>query len=68
MKGYLKIAAWISLGIALILMLIGIIAKMSGGILLMHWWGNYYYPAHNFLLVSVVLLLFVLVSCEKKEQ
>jgi uncharacterized membrane protein len=68
MKFYLKTAAWISTGIAIVLMLIGIIAKLSGGAIFNHWWGNYYYPSHNFLLLGVVLLLFAIVGCEKKEK
>ncbi len=68
MKCLLKTAAWISAGIAVIMMLIGGIAKVSSGVFMSHWWGNYYYPAHNFLLLSVVFLLFALVGCEKKEK
>ena len=68
MKCYLKIAAWISTGIALVMMLIGLLAKVSGGAIFSHWWGSYYYPAHNFLLLGGVLLLFALVTCDKKEK
>jgi hypothetical protein len=68
MKCYLKIAAWISTGIALVMMFMGLIAKLSGGVLLSHWWGNYYYPAHNFLVLGGVFLLFAIVGNDKKEK
>lgn len=67
MKGILKILAWASTGIAVLLMLLGIIGKLAGGTLLNHWWSNYYWPAHNFLLLGIVLLLFAMLDREKKE-
>jgi hypothetical protein len=57
MKNTLKMLAWLSGAIGIILMIIGIIAVAAGGILWNHMWSNYFYPAYNFLLLGIFLLL-----------
>ena len=65
MKSKLKLLAWISGAIAMVMMLLGIIAVFAGGILMNHMWSNYFYPAYNFLLLGIFLLVATLV--DKKE-
>ena len=65
MKSKLKLSAWISGAIAMVMMLLGIIAVFAGGILMNHMWSNYFYPAYNFLLLGIFLFLGSIVS---KEQ
>ena len=58
--------AWINGGVAIILMLLGIIAVLAGNSFLGHFWTSYYYPAYNFTLLGIFFLLAVLVSRENK--
>jgi hypothetical protein len=61
----LNISAWVSGAIAIVMMLLGIIAVFSGGILFNHMWSNYFYPAYNFLLLGIFLFLAAMVKGEK---
>lgn len=65
MKSKLKLLAWISGAIAMVMMLLGIIAVFAGGVLMNHMWSNYFYPAYNFLLLGI--FLFVAALIDKKE-
>ena len=65
MKNNLQLMAWISGGIGIIMMLIGIISVFAGGILLNHLWSNYFYPAYNFLLLGIFLFLGAMTWKEK---
>ncbi len=65
MKSKLKLLAWISGAIAMVMMLLGIIAVFAGGILMNHMWSNYFYPAYNFLLLGI--FMFVATLADKKE-
>jgi len=67
MKCYLKIAAGIATGIAVLLMVLGIIARLNGGTLLKHWWGSFYYASPIFFYLAIVCLLFAIAGCDKKE-
>lgn len=66
MKNICKIVAWVSSSIGVIMMLLGIIAVISGGIFLNHRWSNYFYPAYNFLLLGILSLLFVIADKGEK--
>jgi len=65
MKNTLKILAWLSGAIGIIMMIIGTIAVLAGGILWNHMWSSYFYPAYNFLLLGIFLFLGAMVSKEK---
>ena len=65
MKNTLKMLAWFSGSIGIIMMVIGTIAVLAGGILWNHMWSNYFYPAYNFLLLGI--FLFVATLVDKKE-
>ena len=62
MKNTLKLLAWPSGAIGIIMMIIGIIAVAAGGILWNHMWSNYFYPAYNFLLLGIFLFLGAMLS------
>lgn len=64
MKNMLKMLAWLSGAIGIIMMVIGTIAVFAGGILWNHMWSNYFYPAYNFLLLGIFLFLGSIVSKE----
>jgi len=66
MKNMLKLFAWLCGAIAIVMMLIGVIAVFSGGILFNHMWSNYFYPAYNFLLLGIFLFMAMLVSKDKQ--
>lgn len=57
MKNTLKMLAWSTGAIGIIMMIIGIIAFVSGGILWEHMWSSYFYPSYNFLLLGIFLFL-----------
>ena len=65
MKNTLKMIAWFSGAIGIVMMLIGIIAVAAGGIFLNHMWSNYFYPAYNFLLLGIFLFLGAMASEQK---
>jgi hypothetical protein len=62
MKNALKILAWVSGGVGIIMMLLGIIAVLNGDRFMGHFWSNYFYPAYNFLLLGIFLFVGVLVQ------
>ena len=66
MKNLLKMCAWLSGGIGIIMMLLGIIAVIAGNHLMGHIWTSYFYPAYNFLLLGVFLFLAMLVNKDPK--
>jgi len=66
MKNILKNLAWISGGIGIVMMIIGIIAVAAGGILWNHMWSSYFYPAYNFLLLGIFLFLATIINKETK--
>ncbi len=53
MKNGLKILAWISGGVGIIMMLLGIIAAINDNHFLGHFWSSYFYPAYNFILLGI---------------
>jgi hypothetical protein len=57
MKKNLKMVAWGSGAIGVVLMLLGFIAFLTGGILMNAHWDTYYFSASNFLLLGVFLFL-----------
>jgi hypothetical protein len=65
MKNTLKLLAWLSGAIGIIMMIVGTIAVFAGGILWNHMWSSYFYPAYNFLLLGIFLFLGAMVSKEK---
>jgi hypothetical protein len=65
MKNTLKMLAWLSGAIGIIMMLVGIIALTAGGILWEHMWSSYFYPSYNFLLLGIFLFLGAMGSKEK---
>jgi len=67
MKNLFKIIAFISGGIGMLLMLLGVIAVLAGDRFLGHFWSNYFYPAYNFLLLGIFFFLALLATREKKE-
>lgn len=66
MKNTLKILAWVSGGIGMIMMLLGIIAALNNNHFLGHFWSSYFYPAYNFILLGVFLFVAKLVQKEKE--
>ena len=67
MKNLLKMGAWLSGAIGMIMMLLGIIAVIAGNYFMGHLWTSYFYPAYNFLLLGVFLFLAILVNREVKK-
>ncbi len=57
MKKLVKLAAWLSGTVGALMMLLGIIARLAGGILMNHWWSNYFYSAEIFLLLGIFLFM-----------
>jgi hypothetical protein len=57
MKKTLKMVAWGSGILGVVLMLLGIIAFVAGGKFMSHFWSSYFFPASNFLLLGVFLFL-----------
>jgi len=53
MKNTLKLLAWLSGAIGIIMMIVGTIAVFAGGILWNHMWSNFFYPALNFLFLGL---------------
>ena len=64
MKNLLRIFAWISGGVAIVLMLLGVIAVLNDNHFLGHFWGSFFYPAYNFLLLGIFLFVAGLVKKE----
>ncbi len=62
MKKTLKMFAWLCGAVAIVMMILGVIAVFTGGILFDHRWSNYFYPAYNFLLLGIFLFVAALVS------
>ena len=65
MKNGFKILAWISGGVGVIMMLLGIIAALNDNHFLGHFWSSYFYPAYNFILLGIFLFLAVMVQKDK---
>lgn len=65
MKNTLKLLAWLSGSVGIIMMIIGIITVFAGGILWDHKWSNYFFVAYNFLILGIFLFLGSMVSKEK---
>ena len=65
MKNTIKILAWTSGCVGIIMMLLGSIAVLNGDRFLGHFWSNYFYPAYNFILLGIFLFVAVLVQKEK---
>jgi hypothetical protein len=65
MKNSLKILAWVSGSVGIIMMLLGSIAVLNGDRFLGHFWSNYFYPAYNFILLGIFLFLASLVQKAK---
>lgn len=57
MKKLIKLAAWLSGTVGALLMLLGIIARLAGGVLFNHYWANYFYSAETFLLLGIFLFV-----------
>jgi hypothetical protein len=57
MKQILKFSGWLSGAVAIIMILLGVIAVLSGGIFLNHMWSNYFYPAYNFIMLGIFLFI-----------
>jgi hypothetical protein len=57
MKKLITWAGWASGAIGAILMLLGVIARLGGGILLNHAWPNYFYPGTCFVVLGIFLFL-----------
>ncbi len=66
MQNTLKLLAWLSGGLGIILMLLGVIAVLAGNKLFGHFWENYFYPAYNFLLLGIFLFLADIAGKDKK--
>lgn len=66
MNNLIKILAWLSGGVGIVLMLLGVIAVLNGDRAFGHFWANYFYPASNFLMLGIFLLLAILVGKFKK--
>lgn len=64
MKNTLKLLAWLSGAIGIVMMIIGMIAVAAGGVLWNHMWSNYFYPAYNFVLLGIFLFLGSITSKE----
>ena len=49
--------AWASGAVGIILIILGIIARIADGILLNHWWSNYFYPGAVFVILGIFFFL-----------
>ncbi len=67
MKKVLQTLAWASGAVAIVMMILGIIAVLSGGILWNHMWSTYFYPAYNFLLLGLFFFVADMTCSCKKE-
>ncbi|MDO9254905.1 MAG: hypothetical protein Q7U54_05265 [Bacteroidales bacterium] len=66
MKNGLKILAWVSGSVGIVMMLLGSIAVLNGDRFLGHFWSNYFYPAYNFILLGIFLFLAAIVQKGKE--
>jgi hypothetical protein len=66
MKKYLKILAWASAGIGILMMLLGSIAVLNDNHFLGHFWSSFFYPAYNFIQLGIFFLVATMVIKEKE--
>jgi hypothetical protein len=66
MKKLIIWAAWASGAIGAVLMLLGVIARLAGGIMWNHMWSNYFYPGTCFIVLGIFLFLGA-ATCSGKE-
>jgi hypothetical protein len=68
MKKFLEWGAWAVGAVGVIFMLLGVIARLAGGIILNHMWDNYFDTGVGFIILGIFLLLGLIVAggCEKK--
>ena len=57
MKKLCETLAWASGAVGILLIILGIIARIAGGILLNHWWSNYFYPGAVFVILGIFFFL-----------
>jgi len=67
MKKLIIWAGWASGAAGALLMLLGVIARLAGGILMNHAWSNYFYPGTCFIILGIFLFTGA-ASCVKKEM
>jgi hypothetical protein len=67
MKNLLKLLAWLSGAIGIVMMILGTVAVLAGGIFWNHMWSTYFYPAYHFLLLGIFLFLGAIVIKDGKE-
>jgi phosphotransferase system glucose/maltose/N-acetylglucosamine-specific IIC component len=68
MKKVLEWGTWVVGAAGILLMLLGVIARITGGVLLMHKWYNYFNTGIGFIILGIFLLLCILVcgNCKKE--
>jgi hypothetical protein len=68
MKKMFEYGAWVTGVAGVILMLLGMIARLAGGIVMNHRWDNYFDTGVGFIILGIFFLLAWLVwgKCEKK--
>jgi len=65
MKNTLKILAWASGCIGIIMMLLGSIAVLNDNHFLGHFWSSYFYPAYNFIQLGIFFFVATMVIKDK---
>lgn len=65
MKKNLKILAWASASVGIMMMLLGTIAVLNDNRFLGHFWSNYFYPAYNFIQLGIFFLVAALAIKDK---
>mgnify|MGYP001130270225 FL=1 len=57
MKRLLVLLGWAAGAAGVIMMILGIAARMVGGILWNHWWSNYFYPGAVFIILGIFFFM-----------
>ena len=65
MNKNIKILAWASGSVGIIMMLLGVIAALNNNHFLGHFWSSYFYPAYNFILLGIFLFIAIIAQKDK---
>ncbi len=70
MKRLLVLLGWATGAVGVIMMIMGVIAVFTGGILFDHMWSNLFYPGSSFIMLGIFLFLGALLydGCCKEEK
>ena len=68
MKKLLETLAWASGAVGIIMMILGVISRLTGGILWNHWWSNYFYPGTAFIILGIFFFLGVFMCNNRLKE